>query len=81
MVSFRGINVHIVTQMEARRLPEYSTAQAPPDRGPTVACYIPLYQGAQFWLEYSIDGPHPPNAMYLFKLYMNGHSVTSWVRL
>lgn len=81
MVSLRGISVHGVSQIEARRLPEYSTAQAVDSNGPVAACYIPTIPGAQIWFEYSIDGPHPPNAMYLFKLFIDGQHVTTWVRL
>lgn len=80
MLNFRGINVHAVSQIEARRLPEYNTAQAV-DANPVAACYIPTIPGAQIWFEYSIDGPHPPNAMYLFKLFIDGRHVTTWVRL
>ncbi|KAK5950519.1 hypothetical protein OHC33_008462 [Knufia fluminis] len=77
MLNFRGINVHAVSQIEARRLPEYNTAQAV-DANPVAACYIPTIPGAQIWFEYSIDGPHPPNAMYLFKLFIDGRHVTTW---
>jgi len=79
MVQFRGINVSAVSQIDARPLPEYSTASDFPDSGGVAACYLPIYPGSQIWFEYSIDGPHPKNAMYLFKLFMDGHLVTSWV--
>lgn len=79
MVQFRGININVVSQFDAKRLPEHSTARAFDDSGTVVACYIPIYAGAQIWLEYSIDGPHPPKAAYFFKMLINGQVVTSWV--
>jgi hypothetical protein len=31
------------------------------------------------WLEYSIDGPHPPESKgFLFKLLIDGKPITSW---
>lgn len=79
MVQFRGININIVSQFDAKRLPEHSTARAFDSSGTVVACYVPIHAGAQIWLEYSIDGPHPPKAAYFFKMLMNGQVVTSWV--
>lgn len=80
MVKFRGVNVHIVSQFEAVRLPEYGTTQGVENGQHIVAHYVPIHTGAQIWFEYSIDGPHPPNAMYLLKLFINGENITNWVR-
>jgi len=79
-MKLRGISIHAVSQIEARRLLEYGTAQAFGIVEPVAACYIATIPGAQIWFEYSIDGPHPPNAMYLFKLLLNGQNITTWVR-
>ncbi|KAK5106631.1 hypothetical protein LTS08_000752 [Lithohypha guttulata] len=78
MVKFRGVNVHIVSQFEAVRLPEYGTTQGVENGQHIVAHYVPIHTGAQIWFEYSIDGPHPPNAMYLLKLFINGENITNW---
>jgi hypothetical protein len=33
----------------------------------------------QVWLEYFIDGPHPPESKgFLFKLFFDGRFITSW---
>ncbi|KAL2418112.1 hypothetical protein ABEF95_001036 [Exophiala dermatitidis] len=45
---------------------------------PTASCYIPIYPGSQIWFEYTVDGPHPPGAAYLFKLIVNGKAVAAW---
>lgn len=79
MVQFRGININIVSQFDTKRLPEHSTARAFDASGTVVACYVPVHAGAQIWLEYSIDGPHPPKAAYFFKMFMNNQVVISWV--
>lgn len=79
MVKFRGIHISVISQIDARPLPEYSTAHAFDASGCAVACYLPIYLGSQIWFEYSVEGPHPQNAMYLFKLFMDGRLVTSWV--
>lgn len=78
MVSFRGVNIYAVSQFDAKRLPEYSTAHSKKALSPIAVCLIPIYAGAQFWFEYAIDGPHPPGSAWFFKLFMNGHHVTSW---
>lgn len=77
----RGVNVHAVSHIEARRLPEYGTAQMLDAVRSVAACYIPTIPGAQLWFEYSIDEPHPPNAIYLFKLFMNRQHIATWVSL
>jgi len=78
-MKLRGVNVHAVSQIEASRLREYCSAPALDTARSTTACYISTIPGAQVWFEYSIDEPHPPNAMYLFKLFMNGQHITTWV--
>lgn len=79
MVHIKGVNIHVVSQIDARRLPEYRISQVSGESDNVVSCYIPIYEGAQIWFEYSIDGPHPPHAMYLFKLFASGQLITSWV--
>ena len=51
---------------------------SPPPIYPTASCAVPIYPGSQVWLEYTIDGPHPPNAAYFFKLIVNDVTVTGW---
>lgn len=77
MVSFKGINVRVISQIEARRLSEYvSIADIGTDTATT--CYVPIYPGAQVWLDYWIDQPHAPGSAWLFKLFINRKHVTSW---
>lgn len=45
---------------------------------PKASCYVPIYPGGQIWFEYCIDGPHPAQAAYLFKLIVNNKVITSW---
>ena len=88
MVKFRGIEISIISQFDICELPEFrfhELSQDPfHDNGTTsngratASCYVPIYNGCQVWFEYSIDGPHPPSAAYLFKLSINGRPVTNW---
>lgn len=79
MVRFRGINVNVVSQIDAQRLLEYSTAQSFDTHGRVAACYVSIQPGAQLWLEYALDGPHPDEAAYFFKLLIDGQVISSWV--
>ena len=89
MVKFRGIDVTIVSQFDIRKLPEFKPRESDDainhnepalrsNDNSIASCYTPLYPGSQIWFEYSIDGPHPPQAAYFFKLLHNGQTVTSW---
>ena len=55
-----------------------SASLPPPLCYPTASCSVPIYPGSQVWFEYTIDGPHPPNAVYFFKLIVNNAAVTGW---
>lgn len=77
MVKFRGIDINIVSQLDAGPLPEFATTN-PSGIGTHAICYVPVHPGSQIWFEYSIDGPHPPEAAYLFKLFINEQFITSW---
>jgi hypothetical protein len=82
MVKFRGIEISIVSQFDIRKIPEFVAMSnrdpfAPDDKA-TASCYVPIYPGSQLWFEYSLDGPHPPNASYLFKILHNSRFVTSF---
>jgi hypothetical protein len=76
----------MVSQFDIRRLPELVApsdrdpfeSSLPPDDKAIASCYIPIYPGSQLWFEYNLDGPHPPNASYLFKMLHNGKLVTSF---
>lgn len=43
-----------------------------------VSVYIPIYPSSQFWLNYHISPPHPPGAVFYFKLYLDGTHLVSW---
>ena len=83
MVKYRNIELNLISQFDARKLPEYhfnpknSPSSAPP-KNDIASCYVPIYPGSQLWFEYCVDGPHPPIAAYLFKLLHNDDTVTSW---
>lgn len=92
MVKLRGIEISVISQFDIQKLPEFPLRHTSPssnrsydtnkaatkaNRG-TASCYIPIYPGSQFWFEYSVDGPHPPNAAYLFKLLLDGRPIVSW---
>ena len=87
MVKFRGIEISIISQFDIRKLPEFQFPEtSPPDQAQTsplnpkatASCYVPIYPGSQIWFEYNIDGPHPPEAAYFFKLLFNGRAVTNF---
>lgn len=87
MPAYRNITINLVSQFDILNIPEYAPPaplddpfSAPPalaDKS-LVSCYIPIYPLSQFWLSYSISAPHPPKALYYFKLFINGACVVSW---
>ncbi|EXJ70179.1 uncharacterized protein A1O5_06247 [Cladophialophora psammophila CBS 110553] len=94
MVKFRGIEICIISQFDICKLPEFQYCKPPrlkdpfqasnqhehPSSSPypTAACFVPTYPGSQIWFEYTIDGPHPLEAAWFFKLFINGRAITSW---
>lgn len=84
MVKNRGIEISIISQFDIRRLPELqgpaptTKVENGKSKDNLVSCYVPVYPGSQIWFEYTIEPPHPPNAIYFFKLLINGQTITSW---
>jgi hypothetical protein len=92
MPTYRSITLSLVSQLGILTIPEYppppTTSPDPFFAGnaPTllnsdeslVSVYIPTYPCSRFWLAYSISPPYPPNAVYYFKLFINGRHVVSW---
>ncbi|KAL8955925.1 MAG: hypothetical protein Q9193_006388, partial [Seirophora villosa] len=87
MPAYRNITINLVSQFDILNIPEYAppaSLEDPFAAPPTpvdkslVSCYIPIYPLSQFWLSYSISAPHPPKALYYFKLFINGACVVSW---
>lgn len=89
MPNYRSITISLLSQFDVLTIPEFSppaVANDPFAASPTlissnqalVSVYIPIYSSSQFWLNYSISAPHPPKALYYFKLYLNGACVMSW---
>ena len=89
MPTYRSITISLVSQFDIMSIPEYapptapkhSTSNAPVLINPEhslVSVYIPTYPSSQFWISYSISPPHPPKALYYFKLFLHGSCVVSW---
>ncbi|KAL8635249.1 MAG: hypothetical protein Q9228_007243 [Teloschistes exilis] len=87
MPTYRNITINLVSQFDILNIPEYApptTHSDPFAENPAlidkslVSCYIPIYPLSRFWFAYSISAPHPPKALYYFKLFMNGACVVSW---
>ncbi|KAL8854846.1 MAG: hypothetical protein Q9221_000352 [Calogaya cf. arnoldii] len=87
MPVYRNITINLVSQFDILNIPEYGPPAAPddpfsisPDSADKslVTCYVPTYPLSQFWFSYSVSPPHPPRALYYFKLFINGASVVSW---
>ena len=80
MVKFRGVSVNIVSRHDLRKLPEYRSPGLVDTLQPNsiATCYVPSHPGREVWFAYSVQGPHPPNAQYLFKLLHNGHVFATW---
>ncbi|KAL8899993.1 MAG: hypothetical protein Q9207_005911 [Kuettlingeria erythrocarpa] len=87
MPAYRNITINLVSQFDILNIPEYAfpaTLEDPFSAPPAVAdkalvsCYVPIYPLSQFWFSYSISAPHPPKALYYFKLFINGTCVVSW---
>ncbi|KAL8667318.1 MAG: hypothetical protein Q9202_000892 [Teloschistes flavicans] len=87
MPTYRNITINLVSQFDILNIPEYAppaTRSDPFSEAPAlvdkslVSCYIPIYPLSRFWFSYSISAPHPPKALYFFKLFINGACVVSW---
>jgi hypothetical protein len=89
MPTYRSITLSLVSQFDILTIPEYAPPATPKDpfsnaptlidpKHSTVSVYIPTYPASQFWLSYSISPPHPPKALYYFKLYINNNLIVSW---
>lgn len=87
MPVYRNITINLVSQFDILNIPEYAPPVTPDDPfsrasalvdNSLVSCYVPTYPLSQFWFSYSISAPHPPKALYYFKLFINGASVVSW---
>lgn len=87
MPAYRNITINLVSQFDILNIPEYAPPaalddpfSAPPALvdNSLVSCYIPIYPLSHFWLSYSISAPHPPKALYYFKLFIDGACVVSW---
>ncbi|KAL8709148.1 MAG: hypothetical protein Q9220_006028 [cf. Caloplaca sp. 1 TL-2023] len=87
MPTYRNITINLVSQFDILNIPEYAppAASTDPFTAPhaladntLVSCYVPTYPLSQFWFSYSISAPHPPKALYYFKLFINGTCTVSW---
>lgn len=89
MPTYRSITISLVSQFDIMTIPEYAPPSPPKDSSSTlpvlvnpdhslVSVYIPTYPCSQFWISYSISPPHPPKALYYFKLFLHGSCVVSW---
>lgn len=89
MPTYRSITISLVSQFDIMNIPEFAPPDAPKgsystlpvliDPGQSlVSVYIPTYPSSQFWISYSIAPPHPPKALYYFKLFLHGSCVVSW---
>ncbi|RYP62953.1 hypothetical protein DL770_009494 [Monosporascus sp. CRB-9-2] len=55
-----------------------NTDPTPKKLNPRVSVYVPSPPGEQFWLRYAITQWPPPSKYIYFKIFMNGHQVSSW---
>ena len=92
MPSYRSITISLISQYDILTIPEYNPPRPSSDdpfvasQGPKhiditksiVSVYVPRFPRSQFWLCYSIRPPHPPNALYYFKVYLSGKELMSW---
>ena len=89
MPTYRSITISLVSQFDILTIPEFAPPSNPADPfSPTpvliepnqslVSVYVPTYPSSQFWLSYSISPPHPPHALFYFKLFLNDSHVVSW---
>ena len=89
MPTYRSITLSLISQYDILVIPEFPPPSVPADpfsaspqlidtARSIVSTYIPTYPSSQFWVAYSIAPPHPPNALYFFKLFINGAEVVSW---
>ncbi|RYP20066.1 hypothetical protein DL765_002992 [Monosporascus sp. GIB2] len=55
-----------------------NTDPTPKKVNPRISVYVPSPPGEQFWLRYAITQWPPPSKYIYFKIFMNGHRVSSW---
>lgn len=89
MPTYRSITISLVSQFDILTIPEFAPPSTPadhfsqtpvlvdPDQS-LVSVYVPTYPSSQFWLSYSISAPHPPHALFYFKLFLDDSHVVSW---
>ncbi|KAG8534051.1 uncharacterized protein KY384_000894 [Bacidia gigantensis] len=89
MPSYRSINITLISQLGIKEVPEFNPPPVSNDPfsdypiaidepRATTSVYVPTYPESQFWIQYSISPPHPPQALYYFKVVINDKSVVSW---
>ncbi|KAL8969305.1 MAG: hypothetical protein Q9183_002063 [Haloplaca sp. 2 TL-2023] len=87
MPTYRNITINLISQLGILNIPEYDPPAAAHDPfsepqaivdNSLVSCYVPIYPLSQFWFQYNISAPHPPRALYFFKLFINGTCIVSW---
>lgn len=89
MPTYRKITIALVSQRDLKIIPEFPPPVSTQDSASTlpphvnrqqsvVSVFIPTYSGSQFWISYSIAPPYPPQALYYFKLFLDGACIVSW---
>ncbi|KAM0719840.1 hypothetical protein Q7P37_003975 [Cladosporium fusiforme] len=81
MPKHRGIRMSLISQYDAKKIPEYREAN---DQSPATAnavnVSIPVYPSSQFWIRYSCHPPSPGSdtRFFYFKLYVDGEFKVAW---
>lgn len=81
MPKSQGIRIALVSQYDAKRIPEYHLAdQKPSETSNAVDAIIPIYSCSQFWIRYSCRPPPKESNIrfFYFKLYVAGKFQVAW---
>lgn len=83
MPEHKGIHIAVISQYDAKLIPEYRSPTGDEDSQATthhVDVYIPSYTASQFWIRYACNTTTqgPDTRFYYFKLYVAGNFVVAW---
>ncbi|RYO93619.1 hypothetical protein DL766_010542 [Monosporascus sp. MC13-8B] len=73
-----SVRLKTVALKDAENEGASNTDPTPKKVNPRVSVYVPSPPGEQFWLRYAITQWPPPSKYIYFKIFMNGHQVSSW---
>lgn len=80
MPRHNGIRISLISQYDAKKIPEYRNVNRASPSPEVVDVSIPIYSSSQFWIRYSCRLPPQGSCIqyYYFKLYVAGQFQVAW---